>query len=85
MLAEIVGMVPKTAAMYTSYEITRRSIILNWNSNSNSNSQVRSGVRHSVACAIAGAAAAIPEAVLVTPAQVYCTPTSWQCYYLPVK
>jgi solute carrier family 25 (mitochondrial 2-oxodicarboxylate transporter), member 21 len=59
MLAELVGMVPKTSAMYSSYEMSRRyfDVTLGFGDTS-------------AVCFLSGIAASFPEAIIVTPSQV---------------
>lgn len=57
--AELVGMVPKSAAMYGTYGVVHRHLV-----------QETSMGDVSLAATTAGLVAAIPEAIIVTPAQI---------------
>jgi solute carrier family 25 (mitochondrial 2-oxodicarboxylate transporter), member 21 len=59
MFAEMAGMIPKTSAMYSTYELSRRYL-----------SQDLQLGETSVVCAVSGFIASFPEALIVTPSQV---------------
>jgi solute carrier family 25 (mitochondrial 2-oxodicarboxylate transporter), member 21 len=59
MLAELVGMVPKTSAMYSTYELSRRYL-----------SEDLGHGETTMVCAASGFIASFPEAIIVTPSQV---------------
>jgi solute carrier family 25 (mitochondrial 2-oxodicarboxylate transporter), member 21 len=59
MVAEMIGMIPKTSAMYSTYEISRRYL-----------SQDLKFGETTLVCAISGFLASFPEAIIVTPSQV---------------
>ena len=59
MLAELVGMVPKTSAMYSTYEIARRYFSTDLSLGDTA-----------IVCAASGFIASFPEAFIVTPSQV---------------
>lgn len=59
MSAELVGIVPKSSAMYASYEMALTRI-KSWHFTENS----------SVACSLAGCFSGVPEALVVQPTQV---------------
>ncbi len=59
MAAELVGMVPKSSAMYGSYEITRKYL-----------SDTRNYGDTSLVASVAGFVSGVPEALTVQPFQV---------------
>lgn len=59
MFAEMIGMVPKTSAMYSTYELSRRYLSQDLNFGENT-----------LVCATSGFIASFPEAFIVTPSQV---------------
>lgn len=59
MLAELVGMVPKTSAMYSTYEISRRYL-----------AEDLGYGETTLVCTASGFIASFPEAIIVTPSQV---------------
>ena len=59
MTAEIIGMIPKTSALYASYELCRRYMIEELQLQENF-----------AVCGLSGTIASIPEALIVTPSQV---------------
>jgi solute carrier family 25 (mitochondrial 2-oxodicarboxylate transporter), member 21 len=60
MLAEMIGMIPKTSAMYSTYELSRRYL----------SQDLQFGDNTSLICSISGFIASFPEAIIVTPSQV---------------
>jgi solute carrier family 25 2-oxodicarboxylate transporter 21 len=62
--AEVVGMIPKSSAMYGSYEIFRRMIA------EHVIPDQTTSLSSALTCFLAGACAGVPEATVVTPFQV---------------
>lgn len=67
--AEMLGMIPKSSAMYASYELFRR-LVDDQVKRSNWASSLQTSTQSSISCFIAGALSGIPEATIVTPFQV---------------